>query len=53
MRLLVVDERKRMTVNQALANQWLLGKATKSDHLGAALNAMRVLVNKKKIQVCC
>lgn len=51
MRLLTVDPKKRMTVHQALANSWLLGKATKMDNLSTALDTMRVIVNKKKTQV--
>jgi arginine kinase len=47
---LEVDPNRRMNVNEALANHWLQGKATKSDHLSNSVDSMRVIVNKKKTQ---
>lgn len=51
MRLLVVDKNKRLSVYQALKNQWLLGQAAKDDNLSSTLENLRVIVNKKKTQV--
>lgn len=51
LKLLSVDPKKRPTVHQAMANTWVLGKATKTDNLSNALDTMRVIVNKKKTQV--
>lgn len=51
MKLLIVDPKKRLTVYQALSNNWLLGKATKMETLTVAMDNMRVIVNRKKTQV--
>ena len=45
-----MDPKNRLTVNEALSNSWLLGKATKSEHLSNSLDSMRVIINKKKTQ---
>ena len=50
-KLLRVDPKKRMTVYEALNNNWLLGKATKSDSLTLSLDSMKIIANKKKTEV--
>ena len=51
MKFLVVDPTKRFNVYNALQNDWLLGNCTRPIHLSAAVDNMRVMVNKKKTQV--
>jgi hypothetical protein len=48
--MLQVEPKRRPTVNEALDNQWLRGKATRSEHLNGSVDSMRVIVNKKKTQ---
>jgi hypothetical protein len=49
MRVLVLEPKKRLTVHQALHNNWMTGKAAKLDYL--AMDSMKMLVNQKKTQV--
>lgn len=51
MKFLVVDPIKRFNVYKALQNDWLLGNSAKLSPLTAAMDNMRVMVNKKKTQV--
>ena len=50
-KLLNVDPEKRLTVQQALNNSWVLGKATKFDNMTSVLDALRGYVNKKRTKV--
>lgn len=49
MKLLIIDTKKRLTVHQAIHNNWLIGKAAKLDYL--PMDSMKLLVNQKKTQV--
>ena len=51
MKFIVVDPAKRFNVYKALQNDWLLGNSTKTNHLSAAVDNLRVITNKKKTQV--
>ena len=50
-KLLNVDPKKRLNVQQALNNQWVLGKATKFDNMTSVLESLRGYVNKKRTKV--
>jgi hypothetical protein len=51
MQFLLVNPKKRLRANQALVNNWILGKATKNENLSACLDSLKVIVNKNRTQV--
>lgn len=48
MKLLVLNPKERLTVHQALHNNWIVGKAAKLDYL--TMDSMKLLVNQRKTQ---
>ncbi|PAA77159.1 hypothetical protein BOX15_Mlig010384g1 [Macrostomum lignano] len=50
-RLLTIDPRKRLTAAQALRHPWVVGLATKEEHLEPAQNALKEFNAKRKLRV--
>ena len=50
-KLLVIDQKARLSASQALKHPWVLGAATKADHLPNAIEKLKEFNAKRKLKV--